>query len=608
MNRKRAKQTLRALGMLLSALALHQLGVADDATGINMSHLRAALLFLAVVAAIPATAQIPANAQGPNSWTTGAPMPTALQAPATGVIGGIVYVVGGAGGAANSAEVNINQVYNPETNTWATGAPMPTARQGPVGAVVNNILYVIGGYLNGNSLNVVEAFDSSSNTWSTKAPMPTPRDSMPAVVNGGVIYVIGGVNSHGRLTTVESYNPATDTWAEDAPLPVGVSGVAAGLIGSTVVAAGGQAGSGNDVTDTEGYNPSTNSWEALAPDPTAHQAGCFSTILGQLYFAGGKYNGGAVNVAESFNLQENQWNTLAPMPLATTNPGYAEVGNLLYCFGGTNIGNVGVGTVYNSVQIYHPSAPPTPAIGAGGVVSASAFGEFTSVSPGSWIEIYGSNLAIDSRSWAASDFTGVDAPTSLDGTSVTIGGQAAFIDFISPGQVNALVPSNVATGTQPMTVTVGGVTSAASSINVNPVEPGLDAPPSFKIGGVQYAVALFADGAYVLPEGAIAGLNSRPAQPGDEIVLYGVGFGPVTPNISAGQLVQQANALPSSFEMSIGGVPVTNVPYSGLAPSYTGLYQFNIVVPANTGSGALPVTFTVDGVAGTQALYLAVGN
>jgi hypothetical protein len=49
-----------------------------------------------------------------------------------------------------------------------------------------------------------------------------------------------------------------------------------------------------------------------------------------------------VNVVESFNLQENQWNTLAPMPLATILPGYAEVGNLLYCFGGSNVGNVGV--------------------------------------------------------------------------------------------------------------------------------------------------------------------------------------------------------------------------------------------------------------------------
>ena len=249
-----------------------------------------------------------------------------------------------------------------------------------------------------------------------------------------------------------------------------------------------------------------------------------------------------------------------------------------------------------------------PTISAGGVVSASDFGEFTSVSPGSWIEIYGSNLAVDTRSWTGSDFNGVNAPTSLDGTSVMIGGQAAFVDFISPGQVNALVPSNVATGMQPLTVTVGNLTSAAYSINVNPVEPGLDAPPSFNIGGMQYAVAVFADGTYVLPTGAIPGLASSPAQAGDEIVLYGIGFGPVTPDIPAGELVEQANTLTSSFAISIGGVPVVNMPYFGLAPNYTGLYQFNIVVPDGTGSGAVPLTFSVGSADGTQTLYLAVGS
>ena len=119
---------------------------------------------------------------------------------------------------------------------------------------------------------------------------------------------------------------------------------------------------------------------------------------------------------------------------------------------------------------------------------------------------------------------------------------------------------------------------------------------------------VFADGTYVLPSGAIAGVNSRPAKPGDEIVLYGIGFGPVTPSIPAGQLVQQANTLESlPFDMSIGGTPVANPPpYWGLAPGYTGLYQFNIMVPPNPGSGAVPLKFTVGGVAGTQKLYLAV--
>jgi hypothetical protein len=57
----------------------------------------------------------------------------------------------------------------------------------------------------------------------------------------------------------------------------------------------------------------------------------------------------------------------------------------------------------------------TPAITSGGGVSASAFGEFASAAPGSWIEIYGTNLAGDTRPWQTSDFNGVNAPTMLDG-------------------------------------------------------------------------------------------------------------------------------------------------------------------------------------------------
>jgi len=93
--------------------------------------------------------------------------------------------------------------------------------------------------------------------------------------------------------------------------------------------------------------------------------------------------------------------------------------------------------------------------------------------------------------------------------------------------------------------------------------------------------------------------------PGDEIVLYGIGFGPVTPAIPAGQLVGEANSL-ADFQISIGGVPC-KVEYDGLAPNYTGLYQFNITVP-NVAAGNQPLTFNTDGVAGTQTLYIAVGN
>ena len=273
-------------------------------------------------------------------------------------------------------------------------------------------------------------------------------------------------------------------------------------------------------------------------------------------------------------------------------------------------GNVYIGDFGNNrVRLLTQSLPAnTPAISNGGVVSAGQFGGFTSVAPGSWIEIYGSNLATLSRQWQTSDFNGNNAPISLSGTGVTINGQPAFVYYISPGQVDVQVPSNVSTGVQSLIVTASGLTSPTYQIVVNVIEPGFDAPPSFNIGGTQYVVAILSDGSYGLPSGAIAGVNSRPANPGEIITLYGVGFGAVTQNIPAGQIAQGLTNLSANFSISIGGTPAT-FSYAGLSPGFVGLYQFDVTVPAGLAAGnAVPVTFTLGNVSGAQTLNIAVGN
>ncbi len=173
-----------------------------------------------------------------------------------------------------------------------------------------------------------------------------------------------------------------------------------------------------------------------------------------------------------------------------------------------------------------------PAISAGGVISAGSFGGYTTIAPGSWIEIYGTAMGTNSRQWGGADFSGVNAPTSLDGVSVRIGGQAAFVAFVSPGQINALAPSNLSTGSQTLTVTTAAGSSAPVNVTVNAVQPGFNAPAAFKVGARQYAAALLPGNAsFALPVGAVAGVASRPAKPGETITLYGVGFGAVTPQV-----------------------------------------------------------------------------
>jgi len=249
------------------------------------------------------------------------------------------------------------------------------------------------------------------------------------------------------------------------------------------------------------------------------------------------------------------------------------------------------------------AAPPSLA----SVLSAGAFGGFTAIAPGSWIEIYGSNFTANSLGWSGSDFVNGVAPTQLGGVTVSIGGKPAFIDYVSSGQVNALVSSDVPIGATTLTVSNPNGASNSLPLTVNTTEPGLLAPPAFQVGGKQYLAALFADGSFAIPQNAISGVASRPAKPGDTLIVYGVGFGPVVPAVPAGTVVTQGNALATPVQFTVGTAPAT-VTYDGLVPSYTGLYQFNIVVPNVAANDAVPISFTLGGAQGSQTLYIAVQN
>jgi uncharacterized protein (TIGR03437 family) len=270
-------------------------------------------------------------------------------------------------------------------------------------------------------------------------------------------------------------------------------------------------------------------------------------------------------------------------------------------------GNIYVADTQNSrVRLLTPGVAPgaTPTISS--IVSATEFGAFPEVAPGSWIEVHGANIASEARLWTAADFSGTNAPVSLDHVSVTIAGQNAFVYAISPKQVSVQVPSNVGPGPQTLTVTTPGGTSNSLQVMIKATQPGLYAPATLVAGGSQYT-AEFNDASvtFVMPSGAVSGLSSRPAHAGEVIVLWGTGFGAVSPNISAGEVVQEYNSLMTPVQFTVGGVPATTL-YAGLAPDEIGLYQFNLVVPNVAPGSAVPVTFNQGGVAGAQTLYIAV--
>jgi uncharacterized protein (TIGR03437 family) len=295
---------------------------------------------------------------------------------------------------------------------------------------------------------------------------------------------------------------------------------------------------------------------------------------------------------------------------------YYLTGNIFYIASQTtctgNVSSCDVGTIGQTPGAtetgpVNGTFNPLPQIQA--AISASSYGGFSSIAPATWIEIYGLNLATNTlgQVWAGSDFQGNNAPTALAHTTVTVGGQSAFVDYVSPGQVNVQVPSHVATGSQPIIVTTLGGSSAPFSISVNSTEPGLLAPPAFNINGTQYAVALLPGTIYVLPPDAISSVPSRRTLPGDTILLYGIGFGGVSDGTLAGVIDSGQNKIDASLDVAIGGA-TAQVAYAGLTPGFVGLYQFNVVVPDVPANDKTPLTFKLNGTAGTQTLYLAIGN
>ncbi len=216
------------------------------------------------------------------------------------------------------------------------------------------------------------------------------------------------------------------------------------------------------------------------------------------------------------------------------------------------------------------------------------------VCSGGWASVMGSNLSTTTRSWASGDFTAGMLPTSLDGVSVKINGHPGYLSYISPTQLNILIPEDSDTGPVSVEVTA----SAGLRTTATALKGALC--PAFFVVGTKHVAAVHLDGTLVARPTAVPG--SRPARPGEMILLFGTGFGPTTPRMPLDRVVTQAAPVESSAEVRVAGVSAT-VAFAGIAA--TGLYQFNITVP-DVPDGDSAITATVKGNNTQQGVVLAV--
>ena len=223
---------------------------------------------------------------------------------------------------------------------------------------------------------------------------------------------------------------------------------------------------------------------------------------------------------------------------------------------------------------------------------ANAESQAPTITPNTWVSIYGSNLAKagDSRSWQVSDFVNSQLPTNLDGVSVTVNGTPAYVSYISPTQINVLTPPGALSGSVPVVVTYG-VPSAAFNV---PAQAG--SPAFFVFNGGSYVAATHANGSLIGPATLYPG-SSTPAAPGETIVIYGNGFGATSTAVTAGAEMQFGTLSPLPL-FTIGGVSA-QVLFAGLNVT-PGEFQFNVVVPSSLANGDQPVNATYNGLT-TQA-------
>ncbi len=189
-----------------------------------------------------------------------------------------------------------------------------------------------------------------------------------------------------------------------------------------------------------------------------------------------------------------------------------------------------------------------------------------------------------------------------------INGAAAPLAYVSPAMVRAQVPLETDSETAEIVVETAAGRSAPRIIRIEPSAAAILAPARLRVDGKQFAAAEIAgQDAYALPEGAVADLASRPARPGETLVLYGIGFGEVTPRVATGEIAPAETHLASQVEVRIGGMPA-EVVYAGLSPGRVGLYELRVTVPPLAEDGPARLEVLVNGRPAPQELYVAVSQ
>ncbi|HVN05872.1 MAG TPA: hypothetical protein VMT86_15730 [Bryobacteraceae bacterium] len=220
------------------------------------------------------------------------------------------------------------------------------------------------------------------------------------------------------------------------------------------------------------------------------------------------------------------------------------------------------------------------------------------IAPGEIVVLFGTAIGPTTGVGATIDSTG-HIPTKLANVQVTFNGYAGPLLYASAGQVNAIVPYELTTGTSAsVEVMFGSARSNTLSLPVVGASPGI-----------------FSANASGTGDGAILDVHynlvspTNPVSPGDTIQIFATGQGVTSP---AGQdgLIEPLTP-PWPVPTLASGILIGNLPaaiqYIGAAPGLVaGALQVNAVVPAGVASGAVPVLLSIGSNSSQNGITLEV--
>jgi uncharacterized protein (TIGR03437 family) len=233
------------------------------------------------------------------------------------------------------------------------------------------------------------------------------------------------------------------------------------------------------------------------------------------------------------------------------------------------------------------------------VNNAASYG--SDIAQGSIFVVFGSGMGPAALAQAGA----LPLGTSLSGTSVRFtpvaGGAAvdAYMVYTSAGQVAALLPSTAPVGDHNVTVTYNGATSAAVRARVTQRAYGMI---TLNSAGSGLAVIQNAS------EGSRVMQFTAPARPGQVMVLWGTGLGPVTVPDNQAPGAQDLRAA-ANVKVIVGGIEVDPV-YAGRSPSLPGADQINFTIPGNVQTGcSIPLQVRVGtALSPTTSMAIAPGG